>query len=77
VEVGGPVLRLERALANPYAVAGAGLALLLQLAAAMVEPLARILRVTPLDAVEWMVVVGLALLPALGGQALKLFRRGA
>ena len=73
----GPVLRLERALANPYALAGAGLALLLQLAAATVEPLARILRVAPLDAVEWMVVVGLALLPALGGQMLKLVRRGA
>ena len=73
----GPVLRLERALANPYALAGAGLALLLQLAAATIEPLARILRVAPLDAVEWMVVVGLALLPALGGQTLKLVRRGA
>jgi Ca2+-transporting ATPase len=73
----GPVVRLERALANPHALAGAGLALLLQLAAATVEPLARILRVTPLDAVEWMVVVGLAVLPALGGQALKLFRRDA
>ena len=72
----GPVLRLERALANPYALAGAGVALLLQLAAALIDPLARILRVAPLDPVEWFVVVGLASLPALAGQAMKLVQRG-
>jgi P-type Ca2+ transporter type 2C len=70
----GPVLRLERALANPYALAGAGLALLLQLAAVSIDPLARILRVTPLEPVEWLVVVTLASIPALAGQALKLYR---
>ena len=72
----GPVLRLERALANPYALAGAGVALLLQLAAAVIDPLARVLRVAPLDPVEWIVVVGLASLPALAGQAMKLVQRG-
>ena len=70
----GPVVRLGRALANPYALAGAGLAVLLQVLAVVVEPLARILRVTPLDALEWMVVVGLASIPAISGQALKGYR---
>ncbi len=70
----GPVLRLERALANPYALAGAGLAVLLQLAAAVIDPLARILRVTPLDPLEWLVVAVLASIPALAGQGLKVYR---
>ena len=70
----GPVLRLGRALANPYALAGAGLAVLLQVLAVVVDPLARILRVTPLEPVEWLVVVGLASIPAISGQALKLYR---
>ena len=70
----GPVIRLERALANPYALAGAGLAALLQLGAAIIDPLARILRVTPLDSTEWVVVIALASIPALAGQALKVYR---
>jgi Ca2+-transporting ATPase len=70
----GPVVRLERALANPYALAGAGLAVLLQLAAALIEPLARILRVTPLDGTEWVVVIALASIPALAGQGGKVYR---
>ena len=70
----GPVVRLSRVLANPYALAGAGLAVLLQILAVVVDPLARILRVTPLDPVEWMVVVGLASIPAFSGQALKVYR---
>ncbi len=70
----GPVLRLGRVLANPYALAGAGLAVLLQVLAVVVDPLARILRVTPLDPIEWMVVVGLASIPAISGQALKVYR---
>jgi Ca2+-transporting ATPase len=69
----GPVLRLERAVANPYALAGAGLAVLLQVAAAAVDPLARILRVAPLDPVEWLVVIVLASIPALAGQAIKVY----
>ena len=70
----GPVLRLERVLANPYALAGAGLAVLLQALAVVVDPLARILRVTPLDSLEWLVVVGLASIPAIAGQALKAYQ---
>jgi Ca2+-transporting ATPase len=71
----GPVLRLERAVANPYALVGAGLAVLLQVAAAAVDPLARILRVAPLDPVEWLVVIVLASIPALAGQAVKVYRK--
>ena len=70
----GPVLRLGRVLANPYALVGAGLAVLLQALAVVVDPLARILRVTPLGPVEWVVVVGLASIPAIAGQAVKVYR---
>jgi Cation transporting ATPase, C-terminus len=64
----------DRALANRYALAGAALAVLLQVLAALVDPLARVLRVTPLDPLEWLVVVGLASIPALSGQLFKLAR---
>ena len=67
----GPVLRLRRALANPYAILGAAIAVLLQLSAAAIDPLARVLRVTPLEPVEWLVIVALAAVPAVVGQVLK------
>jgi P-type Ca2+ transporter type 2C len=67
----GPVLRLRRALANPYAILGAAIALLLQLSAAAIDPLARVLRVTPLEPVDWLVIVALAAVPAVVGQVLK------
>jgi Ca2+-transporting ATPase len=67
----GPVLRLRRAIANPYALLGAGIAVLLQASAAAVEPLARVLRVVPLEPIEWTVVIGLAAIPATVGQILK------
>jgi P-type Ca2+ transporter type 2C len=68
----GPVMRLERAVANPYALAGVALALLMQGAAIFLDPLAAILRVTPLEPVDWMVVIALASLPAVIGQAYKM-----
>ena len=67
----GPVLRLRRALANPHAIVGAGIAVLLQLAAAAIDPLARVLRVTPLEPIDWLVIVALAAVPAVVGQMLK------
>jgi Ca2+-transporting ATPase len=67
----GPVLRLRRALANPYAILGAGIAVLLQLSAAMVDSLARVLRVTPLQPIDWFVILTLAAVPAVVGQMLK------
>jgi Ca2+-transporting ATPase len=67
----GPVLRLRRAIANPYALLGAGIAVLLQASAAAVEPLARVLRVVPLEPIEWTVVIGRAAITATVGQILK------
>ncbi len=67
----GPVLRLRRALANPHAIVGAAIAVLLQLSAAAIDPLARVLRVTPLEPRDWFVIVALAAVPAVVGQMLK------
>jgi hypothetical protein len=60
--------------ANPYALAGAAVAIGLQVATAWVEPLADILRVTPLASREWALVVTMAALPAVVGQVLKAWR---
>jgi Ca2+-transporting ATPase len=67
----GPVLKFRRAVANRVALLGAGAALALQLLAVFVEPLAALLRVTPLDAREWTIVVVLSLVPAVAGQIHK------
>jgi Ca2+-transporting ATPase len=69
-----PVTSPERAVANPYALAGVAVSVVLQLATLMVEPLARILRVEPLAAMDWLVVLAGAAFPAVAGQALKYFR---
>jgi hypothetical protein len=65
------VLRLSRALANPHAILGAAIALLLQLAAAKIAPLAHVLRVTPLEPIDWVVILSLAAIPAVVGQLIK------
>jgi len=39
-----------------------------------VDPLPRLLRVSPLTGTEWLVVLGLAGVPAVVGQALKMWR---
>jgi Ca2+-transporting ATPase len=70
------VLRVSRALANPFALLGAGFAVLLQVTAATFEPLARVLRVTPLHSTDWLVIIGLAAIPAVVGQLLKAVRTG-
>jgi len=51
------------------------LSTLLQLAALYVPPLAALLGLTPLILTEWMVVAGLAAVPAVVGQAAKLWRQ--
>lgn len=71
---GGPVLRLTRAAANPYALAGVAVSVTMQLGAIGVEPLARLLRLVRLDPVDWILVVALSALPAVVGQALRLVR---
>ena len=70
----GPVFHRGGALSNPYAIAAVMLSAGLQLAALYIEPLPRLLRVTPLDAGEWAVVAGCAAIPAVVGQALKIWR---
>ena len=65
------VLQPGRAVANPFALLGAGISVGLQLAAALWPPLARVLHLTPLDATDWIVITGLALAPAVIGQGVK------
>jgi Ca2+-transporting ATPase len=71
----GAVLNPAAIVSNPFALAGATLAVLLQLGVVFVPPLARVLRVTPLTVPEWAVVVALAAAPAVIGQLVKLIRR--
>jgi len=58
--------------ANPFAIGGVVLSILLQMAAAWFAPLAALLGVTPLLPREWAVAIGLAVLPAVIGQVLKI-----
>jgi P-type Ca2+ transporter type 2C len=69
-----PVLRPDRALANRFALGAVALAVLLQVAAVAVDPLARVLDVVPLTAREWVVVTALAAMPAVVGQAIRTLR---
>jgi Ca2+-transporting ATPase len=66
------VVRPRRVGANAYALGAVALSIGLQLAAMYVEPLSLVLRVQPLDAAAWAVVVGLSIVPAAAGQLLKL-----
>jgi Ca2+-transporting ATPase len=70
----GPVLSVTQMFSNPYAIAGAGVAAGLQLAAYVIAPLAAVLHVTALDRQEWLVTIGCALVPAVIGQTIKLVR---
>ena len=60
---------------NPWAVGALAIVAALQLAAVSIEPLRRTLHTTPLSAQEWLLIVALAVVPALIGQALRLCRR--
>jgi Ca2+-transporting ATPase len=68
----GAVLRPASIVSNPLALAGAATAVLLQIAAISIAPLARVLHLTPLSVREWVVIVTLAAVPAVVGQAAKL-----
>ena len=72
---GAPVLAPRRALANRWALGAVVLALALQLVAVYYAPLARVLQVRPPGAVDWLVVLTLALVPAVVGQTAKALRR--
>ena len=68
------VLRPARVIANPHALAGAFLAVGVQLATTRIRPLADMLRVTPLDGRDWLVIVAAAAVSAVVGQMLKTWR---
>ncbi|MDO8793066.1 MAG: HAD-IC family P-type ATPase [Vicinamibacterales bacterium] len=68
------VLRPALVVANPYALAGASIAIGLQVATVWIEPLAGILRVAPLAGRDWIVIVAASALPAVVGQMLKTWR---
>lgn len=68
------VFNLRGATSNPYALLGAGVAILLQALAAFFTPLSEILRVVALEPFDWAMVVGLGLLPAVIGQVIKAAR---
>jgi Ca2+-transporting ATPase len=70
----GPVLSPRLALANRAAIAAVVLAIGLQLLAAFLAPLARVLRVTPLTGREWALVAILGATPAIVGQIAKALR---
>jgi hypothetical protein len=69
-----PVLAPGRAFRNRAALGAALLAIGLQLLTVFLEPLGRVLRVTPLSGREWTIVVGLGVLPMLIGQGAKTLR---
>jgi Ca2+-transporting ATPase len=60
-----------RMLTNRWALFAALLVLGLQLSAVYVAPLALVLEVIPPRGIDWLVILGLSLLPALVGQALR------
>ena len=69
---GLPVLRPERVLSNPYALAAVFLTAGLQIMAVEFQPLAAVLETHPLGSEDWLIIGGLALVPAVMGQAIKL-----
>jgi Ca2+-transporting ATPase len=69
-----PVIRAADATSNLYAIAAVLLSAGLQIATLHVDPLPRLLRLTPLDRNEWLVVACCAVFPAVAGQALKVWR---
>jgi Ca2+-transporting ATPase len=69
-----PVLAPLRMVANRYALAAVGLTAALQVLTLMIEPLARVLRLAPIGADGWVVMIGSALIPALAGQLIKTVR---
>lgn len=66
------ILTPRRALANRYAIAAVLLTIGLQFIAVYFTPLATVLRLTPLAALEWLVIFALALVPALAGQLVRI-----
>jgi P-type Ca2+ transporter type 2C len=68
---GLPVISPARMVSNPYALAAVGLTAGLQVLAVELQPLAAVLQVHPLGKQDWLLIGGLALIPALVGQTIK------
>jgi Ca2+-transporting ATPase len=68
---GLPVVSPARVVSNPYALAAVGLTAVLQVLAVELQPLARVLRTHSLGTDDWLVIGGLALIPAILGQIIK------
>jgi Ca2+-transporting ATPase len=69
-----PVISWRRATSNRWALAAVALTVSLQILAVYFPPLAELLGVQPLSIEDWLLVVPLALFPAVGGQALAFWR---
>jgi Ca2+-transporting ATPase len=72
-----PIWAYLRIHANPWAVGALAAVAALQLAAVSIEPLRRALHTTPISAQEWLLLVALAIVPALIGQTLRACRSTA
>ena len=70
-----PVLSWRRAVANRAALAALGVGALSMFVAVQIPALAHLLHLVPLSVGDWLLVGGLALVPAVVGQALKVARR--
>jgi Ca2+-transporting ATPase len=71
----GPVLTWGIIVGNRFALGAVALAGSLQVLAVTYPPLVRVLGVRPPDRDDWLVVLALALVPAVLGQAVKALRR--
>ena len=70
----GPVVSWRLAVANRAALGALVVGALSLLAVVQIPALAHLLRLVPLGAAEWLLVFGLALVPAIVGQAIKFAR---
>ena len=62
-------------LSNPYALGAAGLAIGLQIIAVYLTPVARVLQTARPGLSDWLVIIGLAAVPAIVGQLVRLLSR--
>jgi len=69
-----PVMSWRAVVRNRYALGAVALTIVLQALALHLPALAQILRTRPLTPREWIVAIGFAVVPAVVGQALKLWR---
>lgn len=62
---------------NMYLVGSLIIGVILQAGVIMIEPLAKIFKVTPLSSVQWLIVAGLCIVPILVVEAEKLFQKNS